>query len=131
MRPNLNSNDENTLTRRLEIWVITGVLVCFALLPSLPNVPLCPYAWMTGKPCPTCGTTRSLWCLTHGNLAGSLAFNPIGCIVAFVLLRRLAVLLLPKGRVIRFVDGHRVNSVLLVLYLAIGFVHYYSGLVCK
>jgi len=119
------------MSRRLEISIIVGVLVCFALLPSLPNVPLCPYAWIAGKPCPTCGTTRSLWSLAHGNLAASLALNPIGLILAFALLRRLAVLLLPNSRVIRFIDGDSVNLVLLALYLALGFVHLYSGSVCK
>ncbi|MEI8373944.1 MAG: DUF2752 domain-containing protein [Planctomycetota bacterium] len=121
----------NTFSRRLEICIIAGVLACFALLPSLPDIPLCPYAWITGKPCPTCGTTRSLWNLAHGRFAASLAFNPIGYIVAFALLRRLAVLLLPNSRAIRFIDGHGVNVVLLALYLVIGFVHFYSGSVCK
>lgn len=40
----------------------------------------------TDIPCPSCGTTRSVMFLAHGNVLAALGINPIGLIVAAVLL---------------------------------------------
>lgn len=47
---------------------------------------VCPFRLLTGLPCPGCGLTRSLVCLLHGDLASSIAFHPLGPLVALVLL---------------------------------------------
>jgi Protein of unknown function (DUF2752) len=121
----------NSKARLLEFSAIVAILAGFALFPSLPAIPVCPYAFLSGHACPTCGTTRSLWNILHGNFAAAFAFNPIGFIVAFVLIRRLAVLLLANNRILRILDGRYINAALLTLYLALGFAHYLESALAK
>jgi hypothetical protein len=53
---------------------------------SHPFVPsLCLFKDLTGIPCPSCGTTRSLVALIHGNLKEALEINPLGLIIAIAL----------------------------------------------
>lgn len=39
--------------------------------------PTCMFKYFSGCPCPTCGSTRSVLRLFHGDIAGALAFNPL------------------------------------------------------
>jgi len=48
-----------------------GGLLLFA------NVPLCPFALVTGLPCPGCGMTRATRALLRGNLAESVGWHPL------------------------------------------------------
>jgi len=41
----------------------------------------CLFHWITGIPCPTCGTGRGLICLLHGNFQEALMFNPLSFVV--------------------------------------------------
>jgi len=58
-------------------------LGAFALLRQVdPNVagnplPPCPFHTLTGLFCPGCGSTRCLYALTHLDLTGALAMNPL------------------------------------------------------
>ncbi len=45
----------------------------------------CLFKALTGLPCPSCGTTRAVLLLAHGNLRGSLLLNPLGCFFALAL----------------------------------------------
>lgn len=61
--------------------LIYGTIVILALiavrfLPVLELMPLCVFRAFTGIPCPTCGATRSMVHLAHGNLAASVVMNP-------------------------------------------------------
>ena len=47
----------------------------------LPSVPLCLFKVAAGRPCPGCGMTRSIVCLAHGDLAGSLRMHPLGIVL--------------------------------------------------
>lgn len=38
----------------------------------------CPVKFVTGFPCPACGTGRAFVMLTHGRLADSLSYHPLG-----------------------------------------------------
>ena len=64
------------------IIALTGVLAFGWLIIGLPT-PLCPFHTLTGLPCPTCGMTRGLSCLLHGNLNAALLFNPLLMVVLF------------------------------------------------
>lgn len=47
----------------------------------------CLFKNMTSYPCPSCGTTRSVKMLIFdGNLKGALMMNPMGIIVAFIMI---------------------------------------------
>lgn len=58
------------------VIALGGILAIGWLISGLPT-PLCPLHMLTGLPCPTCGMTRGLSCLLHGNLEAALLFNPL------------------------------------------------------
>ena len=52
---------------------------------------MCIFKWLTGYPCPGCGSTRALISLLHGDIKQSLWYNPVvfiliicGFVLAFV-----------------------------------------------
>ncbi|HTX17260.1 MAG TPA: DUF2752 domain-containing protein [Bacteroidota bacterium] len=47
---------------------------------GLPTV--CLFKEVTGLPCPSCGTTRSIELLLHGDLPGAFVTNPLGLLLA-------------------------------------------------
>ena len=47
---------------------------------------LCPFRLITGHQCPFCGTTRSFGALVQGDVAGSIAYNPMGILLSGVIL---------------------------------------------
>lgn len=53
--------------------MVTGSVWLGAGLP----MPACPLHALTGIPCPTCGTTRGLAALLHGDMRKAAAFNPL------------------------------------------------------
>ena len=66
-----------------------GVLAVAAIgllrLDALPFT-VCFFKLVTGLPCATCGTTRALGRLFHGDLAGAFAMNPLAAAGAVALL---------------------------------------------
>lgn len=59
---------------------VAALVAAAALSPAaIANGPeLCPFARMTGLPCPACGLTRSWVALAHGDLAASFTVNAFG-----------------------------------------------------
>jgi hypothetical protein len=47
---------------------------------GLPGLP-CVFRSVFGIPCPGCGMTRSMMCVWHGDLVGSLRYHPLGMAV--------------------------------------------------
>lgn len=58
------------------VFLAAGLIAGAWLFSGLPT-PLCPLHAITGIPCPTCGMTRGLRCLLHGNCAAAFLFNPL------------------------------------------------------
>ncbi len=61
----------------LVIWL---TLVCIATIINFKLskfVDLCLFKRFTGYPCPTCGTTRGIISLFHGNYIQAWLFNPL------------------------------------------------------
>jgi hypothetical protein len=84
----------------------------------------CVFKALTGLPCPTCGSTRVLGRLAHGDLAGALAMNPLAAAGA-VLLAAWAVVdlvLLPSRRAVSLELHPRlarpVRALVVVVFLA-------------
>ena len=46
---------------------------------------VCLFKHFTGIPCPSCGSTRSVLSIIHGDFSGSLALNPFGVILMLIL----------------------------------------------
>jgi hypothetical protein len=49
------------------------------------SVEVCLFKHITNIPCPSCGSTRALLLLIHGEVWKSLAMNPLGVIIAGML----------------------------------------------
>ncbi len=49
------------------------------------GIDLCLFRKLTGLPCPSCGTTRSVLSISHLHFADALYYNPIGFIMALCL----------------------------------------------
>ena len=47
---------------------------------------VCLFKRLTTIPCPSCGTTRSVLSILHGDFAGALYWNPFGLILALALI---------------------------------------------
>ena len=41
---------------------------------------------VTGIPCPSCGSTRSVMAITYGNFSDALNLNPFGFVIALIML---------------------------------------------
>ena len=77
---------------RIEFGIIYGSIallaLCAARLPSIITFsPSCAFKGLTGIPCPTCGSTRAVLHLSHGDFLAALVFNPLTslCFLAAVL----------------------------------------------
>lgn len=46
---------------------------------------LCLFRRVTGLPCPSCGTTRSVLSISHFHFSDAIYYNPIGFIIALAL----------------------------------------------
>ncbi len=80
------------------------VLLAAAVLPVETLLPSCAWHRLTGIPCPACGTTRSLLCLSRGEFPAAFALNPLAS-VALVSL----VLALFAGVSARVLFSHRLT----------------------
>ena len=66
---------------------LTAALGGFALIVSffLPTeglgVTMCWFKWLSGLPCPGCGLTRSVTCISQGQFSKAVAFHPFGPLV--------------------------------------------------
>jgi len=68
-------------SRDIPFGLIYGTIAVLGLaaarfLPVQTMLPSCAFKAFTGIPCPTCGTTRMLTHLAHGDLAGAIGLNP-------------------------------------------------------
>lgn len=63
------------------LWLVLSMLPWF----SHGNPGICIFKNITGIPCPSCGATRAVTLLLHGDVAASLLMNPVGITVAAVM----------------------------------------------
>ncbi len=79
---------------QIEFGIIYGGIVLLALLagrflPVLALAPSCAFKALTGVPCPTCASMRSIVYLSHGDVASAFFMNPLvlaGALAALVYL---------------------------------------------
>lgn len=67
---------------QIEFGLIYGVIALIMLgvarwPPILSFAPDCIFKGLTGGPCPTCGSTRALVLLSHGDLVPAFSLNPL------------------------------------------------------
>lgn len=84
------------------IALLAGAAIALLRLDRFPFA-LCAFKQLTGLPCPTCGSTRTLGRLADLDAAGALAMNPLVAVSAIALLfwALADLVLLPRGRALR------------------------------
>lgn len=69
-------------------WLLLAPLAGLAAVFTIPFGPaptICPFALITGIPCPGCGLTRAVVALGHGDLGTAIAFHPlVGVVLAWL-----------------------------------------------
>jgi Protein of unknown function (DUF2752) len=65
----------------LTTGIVAGAAVALFHLDHLPFV-FCWFKLATGHPCMSCGTTRAVGRLAHGDVAGAWVMNPLSTVVA-------------------------------------------------
>ena len=67
------------------ISVLLGTIVLLSLsLESAPKgLPLCIFHTITGLPCPSCGMTRAVISLGHGDIRAAFFLNPVSILIYF------------------------------------------------
>ena len=98
-----------------------GAAVVLPLVPIAVGPP-CMLRTITGIPCPLCGTTRAVTAAVHGDLLGSLWFNPAGLLVVVT-----AVVVLAAWRVRRITIPIWTFSLVLALMWAYQLFKFTTG----
>jgi uncharacterized protein DUF2752 len=73
------------------LWHFGVVTLALAFLRFCPVLShsgfmVCGFHRLTGRPCPLCGMTRALVCLTKGDWISAVQFNPLSPLVLGILL---------------------------------------------
>ena len=79
----------NKLYLLLFIACLAGYIWLFFVTSNTANkisADVCVIKHLTSVPCPSCGSTRSVVSLANGNFKEALIFNPLGYIVAAIML---------------------------------------------
>jgi len=92
-----------------------GLLVVFLVSPANLPVPACIFHSITGHSCLTCGLTRSLHAILHGDLAGSIQYHLFGPVVLLAMLLSLGIFALEavRGRQLALSVGGRTRNLVL------------------
>jgi hypothetical protein len=64
---------------------VLAVLLCVPV-PADPKFRLCPFYWLTGRPCPLCGLTRGLFALAKGHWSAAIHFNALAPLALVMIL---------------------------------------------
>lgn len=124
------------INQRNRLYFTTGIVCFFAVIWllldyfSLFGVTVCPVKLVTGYPCPSCGTTRSINALLHGHIEEAFMINPFGIISSCIVLGVLGLLFLDLitkkdyyyktfRNVEKFLQNHKIFSLVLVLLVVL------------
>ena len=72
------------LVRLRRASLTVAALAAFGALLYAKGLP-CVFARVLHTPCPGCGSTRSALALLHGDLEGTLRYNPLGPVMALLI----------------------------------------------
>ena len=74
---------EETSFKELNLGIIYGCITLSVVIalriiePFIQFLPVCNFHRLTGYPCPTCGSTRSLLALSYFHFIDAFKFNPL------------------------------------------------------
>lgn len=120
------------VNQRNRLYLITGIVCFFGIIWIIldyfnsSEITVCPFKLVAGYPCPSCGTTRSITALLHGNILEAFMINPLGIVSSLIILSVVILLtldLLTKKdyyfrvyrQVEKFLQTHQVFSIVLIL----------------
>lgn len=124
---------------RSRLYITTGI-VCFIGIIWLlldyyasANITLCPVKLVTGYPCPSCGTTRSISALFNGQVKDAFMINPLGIVSSIIIMAVLVLMLLDLvtkrdyyykvyNQVEKFLQQHKAFSAILVILVILNWV---------
>jgi Protein of unknown function (DUF2752) len=89
-------NDSHGGLLRAGAIAMVGVAAVWKVSPVHPPL-ACPLRSTTGIPCPFCGMTRAVVAAVHGDVIGSLRFNPGGIFVLALAIYVIAKAKLPRN----------------------------------
>ena len=75
---------------KLSPWLPLFALAFYCALAKHLHIP-CPLRLFAGSDCPTCGVTRGIQFVLHGNISAALAANPLSLLVVIIVLRSVAI----------------------------------------
>ena len=90
-------------------WAVAVVVAYFSLVGVYAWVEcatgvhapgVCVFRWITGYPCPTCGSTHMVLALAHGDLRHAIGYNPLMFALAFLLAAQLGIRFLLRRRIV-------------------------------
>jgi len=58
-------------------WAALAAILAIPWLFTLPDLPLCGFRWLTGRPCPLCGLTHAFFALAQGRFVEALHFHAL------------------------------------------------------
>ncbi len=104
------------------LLVAAGSIVVYAADPETAAwLPKCPFHALTGLDCPTCGSTRALHHILHGEVARGLSYNPLAPVLWLLAAGVVAAAFMGPGRkvstLMRWLAGAYIT-----VYLAWGLV---------
>lgn len=120
------------VNQRNRLYLITGVVCFFGLiwiaLDHFSNaaITVCPVKLLTGYPCPSCGTTRSISALFNGHVVDAFMINPFGILSTLILISVILLLCLDLitqkdyyyrmfNKVEKFLQKNKLFSAVLIL----------------
>ena len=69
---------------KTRLAILLGIVaVLFFVTP--PEIPVCGFRWLTGRPCPLCGLTRAMFALAKGHFREAIAFHALSPLAVVML----------------------------------------------
>jgi len=63
--------------------LVCGLAVLWAWTP--PELPVCGFRWLTGRPCPLCGLTHAMFALAKGHVGEALHWHALSPVAAVMM----------------------------------------------
>ena len=67
-------------------WAALAAGLAILWLFTPPDLPLCGFRWLTGRPCPLCGLTHAFFALAKGHAREALHYHALSPLAAFMLI---------------------------------------------